>query len=139
MSKKQKKSKTPRKKTKSKGTSVKFPASLLKPVSGALKDRLNSLEARKNALSKEDPFETQEREQNIASPDTEAAEQSGHARTSAIKGQLDRKIVQTKKALSRVKLGTYGNCEDCGKMIDTDRLMIYPEATLCAKCQKKRE
>ena len=74
-----------------------------------------------------------------ASPDTDAAEQFGHARASAIKEQLDRKIIQTKKALSMVKIGKYGICEDCAKMIDTDRLMIYPEATLCASCQKKRE
>ena len=53
--------------------------------------------------------------------------------------ELERKIIQTRKALTRIKIGKYGICEDCGEMIDTDRLMIYPEATLCAKCQKKRE
>jgi DnaK suppressor protein len=74
-----------------------------------------------------------------ASPDTDAAEQFGHARVSAIKEQLDKKMIQTKKALARVKIGKYGICEDCGKMIDTDRLMIYPEATLCVKCETKRE
>ena len=45
--------------------------------------------------------------------------------------------VQIRKALTRVRLGTYGTCEDCGKMIDTDRLMIYPEATLCVACTAK--
>jgi len=74
-----------------------------------------------------------------ASPDTDAAEQFGHARTSAIRDQLDRKIIQTKKALARVKIGNYGICEDCGEMIDTDRLMIYPEATLCANDAAKKE
>ena len=53
--------------------------------------------------------------------------------------QMERGIIQTRKALSRIKIGKYGICEDCGQMIDTDRLMIYPEATLCAKDARKRE
>jgi len=38
-----------------------------------------------------------------------------------------------------IKIGKYGICEDCGQMIDTDRLIIYPETTLCAKDAAKRE
>ena len=38
-----------------------------------------------------------------------------------------------------IKNKGYGICEDCGKMIDTDRLMIYPEATLCVSCEAKKE
>ena len=48
-------------------------------------------------------------------------------------------IISVRKALSRVKLGKYGICEECGQMIDTSRLMIYPEATLCAKDAAKKE
>ena len=118
---------------------VKFPATLLKPVGVFLKKRLRDLESRKKTLAQEDPFMNKSRTSDNASPDADAEEQFGHARTSAIREQLDRKIVQTKKALTMIKLGTYGICEDCGKMIDTDRLMVYPEATICAKCQAKRE
>jgi RNA polymerase-binding transcription factor DksA len=38
-----------------------------------------------------------------------------------------------------VKLGKYGICEKCGKMIDTDRLAINPEATTCIDCEKDKE
>ncbi len=38
-----------------------------------------------------------------------------------------------------LRIGRYGICEDCGKMIDTDRLMVYPETTLCAQDAAKRE
>jgi DnaK suppressor protein len=122
-----------------KTNTVRFPAKLLVPVGNFLQQRLKVLEKRKKDVEKDDPFKDYSRTVNNASPDTDAAEQFGHARTSAIKSELDRKIIQTKKALTRVKIGTYGICEDCGKMIDTDRLMVYPEATLCAKCQAKRE
>jgi len=118
---------------------VRFPARVLKPVGDFLKGNLKKLERRKKDLEKEDPFQDPSRVGDNASPDTDAAEQFGHARTSAIRSQIDRKIIQTKKALARVRVGKYGVCEDCGKMIDTDRLMVYPEATLCAEDAAKRE
>lgn len=116
-----------------------IPANLLAPVGRFLRGRLKSLEKRKEEVEKEDPFENTSRIVDNASPDADAAEQFGHARTSAIKEQLDKRIIQTRKALTRLKIGKYGICEDCGQMIDTDRLMIYPEATLCAKDAAKRE
>lgn len=127
------------KNTKTKKTTVKYPAKLLKPVGDFLQDKLKMLEKRKREVEEEDPFADPGRISNNASPDTDAAEQFGHARTAAIKDQLDRKIIQTRKALSRIRVGTYGVCEVCGKMIDTDRLMIYPEATLCAKDSARQE
>lgn len=121
------------------GDSLKFPSSVLRPVGNFLTTRLKMLEKRKRNVAEEDPFSNGDRVLDNASPDTDAYEQFGHARSSAIKKEIDRKIIQTKKALSKVRIGKYGICEDCGKMIDTDRLVIYPEATLCASCQKKRE
>jgi DnaK suppressor protein len=135
MAKKKKKNK----KSKKDKSTVKFPKNLLKPVGDFLQDRLKTLEKRKKDIDKEDPFKDESRVMDNASPDTDAAEQFGHARTSAIRDSLEKKIVQTKKALSKVKIGSYGVCEDCSKMIDTDRLVAYPEATLCASCQAKRE
>lgn len=118
---------------------VKFPRNLLAPVGRFLQSRIAMLEKRKKDIETEDPFNDFGRISDNASPDTDAAEQFGHARSSAIRKEIDRKIIQTKKALSRVKIGKYGICEDCGKMIDTDRLIAFPEATLCASCQSKRE
>ena len=125
--------------TKKAAPKIAFPASVLSPVSRFLTARLSSLRKRKKEIEKEDPFKDTGRVIDNASPDTEAAEQFGHARTSAIRQALTRKIIQTRKALSRIKIGKYGICEDCGLMIDTDRLMIYPEATLCATDAAKRE
>lgn len=118
---------------------VQFPSKLLAPVGNFLHQRLKVLEKRKKEIIKEDPFNDTSRLIDNASPDTDAAEQFGHARASAIRERLDIKIVQTKKALTRIKLGKYGICEDCGKMIDTDRLVAYPESTLCATDKAKRE
>lgn len=117
----------------------KFPPSVIAPVNNLLSGRLKVLEKRKKEISKEDPFKDTERVNDNAAPDIEADEQFGHARTSAIKSEIGRTIIQLRKALTRIKLGKYGICEECGQMIDTDRLMIYPEATLCTKDSRKKE
>jgi len=133
-----KKAKRPKPRGK-KSQRIKYPARLMIPVKKFLQSKIKTLERRKKDIEMEDPFSDTSRISDNASPDTDAAEQFGHARTTAIKEQLDRKIIQTKKALARVKLGKYGVCEECGKMIDTDRLMAYPEATLCATDAGKKE
>lgn len=116
-----------------------FPRSVVRPVAFFLSARLSSLKKRKKEVEKNDPFKDTSRVLDNASPDTEAGEQFGHASNSAIRQNLDRAIIQTRKALTRVKLGKYGICEVCGRMIDTDRLVIYPDATLCAEDAAKRE
>ena len=118
---------------------ISFPARLVAPVGNLLRRRLKTLEERKKVVEEDDPFKDTTRIVDNASPDTDAAEQFGHARSSAIREQLERRIIETRKALTRIKIGKYGICEECGRMIDTDRLMIFPEATLCAKDARKKE
>lgn len=117
---------------------IRIPAKLLAPIGDFLSNQLSSLENRRKSLDNDDPFITG-REDSLASPDTNAAEQFGHARIEAVKRELDRRIIQMRKALARVKVGGYGICEECGQMIDTDRLMVFPEATFCVSCEQKRE
>lgn len=118
---------------------IRFPARLLKPVAAFLKGKLVKIHIRRKKISSEDPFENKARVYDNASPDADAEEQFGHARVTAIKEELNKKSTQVKKALKRIKKGKYGSCEDCGKLINTDRLSVVPEATLCISCEKKRE
>lgn len=133
------KDKVKNQKSKVKNNAPRFPASVLNPVAHFLSARLHILEKRKKQISKEDPFKDPARVDDNAAPDIEADEQFGHARTSALKTALNRQIIQLHKALTMIKLGKYGICEECGQMIDTDRLIAFPEATLCAKDSRKRE
>lgn len=118
---------------------IRFPANLLKPVGAFLTAKLASLRINRKKIQTEDPFNDKTRDLESAATDTEAEEQFGHARVLAIKAELNLKAKQIKKALEMVKKGKYGICEDCGKMIDTDRLAVFAEATKCIKCGKKRE
>ncbi len=120
-------------------TGLTFPSKLVAPISNFLHDQLKNLEKRKKEVTRDDPFTNADRVYDNTEMGDDADEQFGHARSMAVKDQLDRRMIQIRKALTMIKVGKYGICEDCGNMIDTDRLMIEPEATLCKKCQGKRE
>ena len=44
---------------------------------------------------------------------------------------------QVERALHRLSEGKYGQCEDCGEPIATERLRFRPEATRCVDCQTR--
>jgi DnaK suppressor protein len=48
-------------------------------------------------------------------------------------------LAQTERALARIKEGTYGTCESCGKPIGKARLQAFPRATLCVECKQREE
>lgn len=118
---------------------VTFPANLIEPIKHFLHREEEELSRRKKRLEEQDPFTDQKRLLDNASADADAAEQFGHATIEGLKREVDRKLIQIRKALTRIKLGKYGVCEKCGEMINTDRLMVFPEATSCIKCKKKKE
>ncbi|HUS51947.1 MAG TPA: TraR/DksA C4-type zinc finger protein [Candidatus Bathyarchaeia archaeon] len=118
---------------------ISFPKKLLEPIKDFLSREEKRLEKSKKTLAQEDPFEDVRRLTDNAASDADAAEQAGHERITALKKELDRKLIQVRKALTMIKVGRYGTCEECSRMIDTDRLMIYPEATFCVKCKKKEK
>jgi DnaK suppressor protein len=74
-----------------------------------------------------------------AATDTDAAEEYGHERISAMKKEIDKTLIRIRKTLTKIKLGKYGICEKCRQLIDTDRLAVNPTAMLCINCQKKSQ
>ena len=111
--------------------SEKYPVSLLLPIEEFLDSQLKYLKSRKKTIQKEDPYLLV----NMTGSE-EGDEAFAHDKAVAIKEQLEEKIKQTKKAIKRIKTGDYGYCENCQNLINTDRLAIYPEATLCIICSQ---
>lgn len=116
-----------------------FPMSVLKPVQEFLLREQSRLKAQKSQLDREDPYSDPSHVDENADIGTEATEQIGHERVQLIKGEVDKMLINVRKALARIKVGKYGVCANCGKMIDTDRLAINPTAEFCVDCEKKRE
>lgn len=116
-----------------------FPIKVLKPIQDFLMKEQSSLSVQKQRLEKEDPFADPGHADDNADVGTEAAESAGHERVVLIKSEVDKMLINIRKALARIKLGKYGVCTKCGKMIDTDRLAINPTAEYCVTCERKEE
>lgn len=116
-----------------------IPATVLVPIRNYLLRQQQKLLKRRDELGKEDPFRDVARIDDNADVGTEASEQWGHHRVEALRGEVDKMLITVRKALTKIKIGKYGVCENCGELIDTDRLAINPMATLCISCEKQRQ
>ncbi|MDP4031221.1 MAG: TraR/DksA C4-type zinc finger protein [Patescibacteria group bacterium] len=117
---------------------IKIPSKVLKPLTQQLRVEELKLKKRRQNLELEDPFNDDDRITNNAAVDTDAAEESGHDRVAALKLEVDKTLINIRKTLTRIKLGRFGLCENCGRLIDTDRLAIDPTASLCITCAAKK-
>ena len=115
---------------------IKFPANLLEPIGKFLRGEMDRLRKREKQMKEEDPFMDADRGSNN-SLEEDVDEQLGHFDSEMKTRFVRRQILQFKKALTMMKLGKYGICEKCGKMIDTDRLAVNPETTVCVSCAKE--
>lgn len=59
------------------------------------------------------------------------------AQVSALRWSAERTLAEIAAARERVRLGTYGICESCGRPIAPARLEARPTATLCITCASK--
>lgn len=55
-----------------------------------------------------------------------------------LKRVLEHQLERIRHALSKIGVGNYGRCEQCGKEIELKLLEINPESTLCINCKKKK-
>lgn len=117
---------------------ISFPTQLLKPLVAYLKGEQKKLKVTKKELKEVDPFTTGNRDSDN-SVDSDVAENVEHDRAFAMRRQVAKSLIAIRKTLTRIKLGKYGMCASCGKMIDTDRLAVTPTAEYCMDCAKKME
>jgi len=83
--------------------------------------------------------EGEELEQRFIEP-IDAAQKENLARL--VHKMIDRgqeEIEEISRALDKIKSGSYGRCELCGKPIPLNRLRVVPATRLCRKCAQKYE
>lgn len=118
--------------------SLNFPERLLRPIKSFLEGELIKLKRQKKNLKEADPFADFSRTgENSVEEDLD--EQLGHFDSEVKVHFVNRQIIQLRKSLTRMKIGKFGICEKCGKMINTDRLAIRPESTTCVECSRESE
>jgi len=57
----------------------------------------------------------------------------------ALEGHQMHQMQEIEHAMQKIKDGTYGICDFCGKEIDKERLEALPQANLCIDCEVKRK
>lgn len=115
-----------------------FPAKFLQQVWKRLSLEERRLAKEKKRLEEEDP--ALRPEITVVKPAEmvdEATEALNQERVEAEKGMISKILMETQRALSKIKIGRYGICESCGKPIDQARLKAYPQARSCLDCEKK--
>jgi len=60
-------------------------------------------------------------------------------RDTSLAEQERRELLAIERALAKMATGNFGVCEECEEEIPSKRLMVLPEARLCAKCQAFEE
>ncbi|MDO8638311.1 MAG: TraR/DksA C4-type zinc finger protein [Candidatus Daviesbacteria bacterium] len=106
-------------------------------IKKALNRQQKNVDERIKSLDKEDPILSQTiAEAPESGTDSWMAEV--HGRMTTLKEDLLGLSSRIKTSLFRIKKGTYGHCECCGKHIEEERLKAMPTATSCISCSKKK-
>lgn len=104
------------------------------------------LEARRREISRE--LNAKIKDVREASPDTERPVLADEGLVpSDVDGDIELHLVQMRAeslkqveaALSRIALGTHGQCHECGEPISPARLRAVPFAIRCTACESRRE
>ena len=53
--------------------------------------------------------------------------------------QASAQLRKVERALQRIEVGDYGECQECGEAIVLARLQVQPFAEMCINCQQARE
>ena len=56
----------------------------------------------------------------------------------SLERNLEENLEKIEKALKKIEKGEYGKCEKCSQNIEEERLMAYPEATVCLRCTAQK-
>jgi len=115
-----------------------IPKNLLSPIKRFLEREIIKWKKAEKTIKKNDPITDEDRSIHNSNEE-DADEQIGHFEAEVKASFVKKQLIQLRKALTMIKIGKYGICERCGKMIDTDRLAVKPEITVCISCAREDE
>ena len=113
-----------------------YPAKVLEPLKKYLEAQREELVRQLEELEASDPYNQPDRtnENEIGEDSYESNE---HDQVVVLKEQIVDSLRKVDATLTRIKKGSYGFCERCGQMINTDRLAVNPVASLCIDCERE--
>lgn len=97
-----------------------------------------NLERQLQAYKRDDPLLSADRDASYNLEDS-ISQTEGHDRIAATRFELKQRLSDVTSALKKMDDGTYGNCENCGEKISSERLEVFPTARFCLDCSSKRK
>lgn len=113
-----------------------LPQTTLSKIKKLLLRQKKQVDEEIKSLEKDDPV-LAERVAETSEPGTDSFLADVHARLSAVRGGLVGMSKGISDSLVKIKKGSYGKCEKCGKQIEVARLLAMPTARLCISCSAK--
>ena len=113
-----------------------FPTRTIESIKKLLQRKQKEVEENLKGIEEDDPAKSPSLAES-SEPGTDSYIADIHTKTVVLVEQLKRASSSIKKALLKIRGGTYGQCEKCGKKIELSRLMIMPTAQYCLSCSKK--
>lgn len=110
----------------------------LKKIAKTVESQRDAIAAKIKRLRREDPMTTTDRS-IIVEPGTDAGVLFGHEQVVILEQRLRNDLREIEGALAKIKKGTYGKCDKCGKPIGVRRLEAKPSAIYCLEDEKKME
>lgn len=110
----------------------------IKAIAKTIETQREAIVAKIKRLRREDPMTTTDRS-IIVEPGTDAGVLFGHEQVVILEQRLRNDLKEIEKALAKIKKGTYGRCEKCGRPIEARRLEAKPSAIYCLEDERKME
>ncbi|MGD0577116.1 MAG: TraR/DksA C4-type zinc finger protein [Candidatus Staskawiczbacteria bacterium] len=115
---------------------------IIDELKGKLEKEKQSIQKELESFASEDPnlkhnWDTRYPNREDGDKDDEADEVQEYDNMLSLEHSLELKLKDVNMALEKIKNGTYGICEKCGKKITEERLFVCPEARTCLKCNDK--
>ncbi len=113
-----------------------FPSKTINNIRNLLTRQQQEVEKNLKDVKADDPAMSQSLAETHE-PGTDSYIADAHAKTVVFEDKLKKTNTSIKTALLKIRKGTYGKCEKCGKQIEIGRLLAMPTAQYCLSCSKK--
>jgi len=114
-----------------------YPKQVLAEAKKFFEGEREHLKKRLSQIGEADPYKDPDHANDNADIGLDVREEMAHQESEANQAQIEKRLQEVEKVLGKIEDGSYGYCESCSKMIDTDRLSSNPLATLCIACASK--
>lgn len=116
-----------------------LPRETISKIKKGLRKQQKSVEKQLEEIEKDDPITNKDLAPEASESGTDSWMAEVHGRLTSLKNDLTSFSRRIADSLTRLKKGTYGKCEKCGKQIEVERLEALPTASLCLSCSKKKK